>query len=293
MNNIQRAKLDACNRIKEYNTKHATSLKTITEYATEQAAFDNAYTNISNAVQIQSATVAVSTSAVEKAKQTMANTVIQYALRATVKAKQLANLTLANNLNHPVTYILRTTKTLAIQRAKDIKKHLNDNLTTLTNITTANITEITNAINAYDTIKDYPTIDIQAKKATGTNPLPTNFATAFAAIDNMYNLIVSYFLHTNPALVNEFALAKQIINTGIHHSGIEGIVTQNGNPVMGATINITGTNKTTTTDKEGHYIIPKVKAGDYTIQANITEKDTATKTAHISQGNFETLDFHF
>ena len=172
MNNIQRAKLDTCNRVKEYNTKYATNLATITEYATEKTAFDNAYTIINNATQVQARTTGATTDAVEKAKQTMVNTTVKFALRAAVKAKQLGNLTLANHLNHPITYFSNATKTLAVQRAKEIKQQLTNNLATLTNITAANITDITNAINNYDTIKDSPILDNQAKTASGTNALP-------------------------------------------------------------------------------------------------------------------------
>ena len=291
MNNVQRAQLDACNRVKDFNTKNATALATIPEYAAEQTKFAAAYAIITNATQVQSAAEGTTSDATRIAKLLMGNTANKYALRGAVKARQLNNITLANNLSHPVTYITQAPKTLAVQRAKDIKQHLSDNLATLTNITAANITELGNVITAYDNIKDNPTIDVQTRAATGTNPLPAAFAAATLAMNNMHDLVTSYFIDTNVPLVDEIGLSKQIINTGTHHNGVEGTVTKNGVAVMGATVSIVGTKKVATTDIKGHYIIAKIKVRDYTIEASNEAGDTASKTIHINRGNFEVADF--
>ena len=290
MNNVQRAQLDACNRVKDFNTKNATALATIPEYAAEQAKFAAAYAIITNATQVQSAAEGTTSEATKIAKLLMGNTANKYALRGAVKARQLNNITLANNLSHPVTYITQAPKTLAVQRAKDIKQHLSDNLATLTNITAANITELGNVITAYDNIKDNPTIDVQTRAATGTNPLPAAFAAATLAMNNMHDLVTSYFIDTNVPLVDEIGLSKQIINTGTHHNGVEGTVTKNGVAVMGASVSIVGTNKVATTDIKGHYIIAKIKVGDYTIEASNEAGDTASKTVHINRGHFDVID---
>ncbi len=291
MNNFQRSQLDACNRVKDFNTKNATVLAGIAEYSVEQARFMAAYGIITNATQVQSAAEGTTSEATKNAKILMGNTANKYALRGAVKARQLNNITLANNLSHPVTYITQAPKTLAVQRAKDIKQRLSDNLTTLTNITAANITELGNVITAYDNIKDNPTIDVQTRAATGTNPLPAAFAAATLAMNNMHDLVTSYFIDTNVPLVDEIGLSKQIINTGTHHNGVEGTVTKNGVAVMGASVSIVGTNKVATTDIKGHYIIAKIKVGDYTIEASNEAGDTASKTIHINRGNFEVADF--
>ncbi len=291
MNNTQRAQLDACNRVKDFNTKNATALATIPEYAAEQLKFTAALGIITNSTQVQSATAGTTSDATRIAKETMAKIAIKYALRGAVKARQLGNITLANNLDHTTTYIIQAPKTLAVQRAKDIKQHLNDNLATLTNIVAANITELDNAIKNYDTIKDNPIIDVQTRAATGTNPLPAAFAAATLAMNNMHDLVTSYFGDINIPMVDEIALSKQIINTGTHHNGVEGTVTKDDIPVMGATVSIVGTNKTATTDIKGHYIIAKIKIGDYTVKVSNEAGDTASKTIHINRGNFEVADF--
>jgi Carboxypeptidase regulatory-like domain len=291
MNNTQRAKLDTCNRVKDFNARHATTLDTVAEYALEQTAFIGALTTINSATQVQSSTQGATTNAAQIAKEIMAKTITKYALRGLVKAKQIGNITLGNHLDHPLSYFGQATKTLAVQRAKEIKDQLNANLATLTNITPDNISEIDTAINVYDAIKDNPIIQIQQRVATGTNPLPQAYTAAFKAIDNMYDLISSYFTDTNRPLVDEFTLAKQIITTGVHHTGVTGTVLKNGNPVKDTTITIVGTNKVAQTDMEGNFTISRIKTGDYTIQATSKTGETLSKTVHITKANFETLDF--
>lgn len=291
MNNLQRTQLDACNRVKSFNTKNAKALATIPEYAAEIVKFTAAYDIITNATQVQSAAEGTTSDATKIAKVLMANTANKYALRGAVKARQLNNITLANNLSHPVTYITQAPKTLAVQRANDIKQHLTDNLATLNNIVAINITELEYSIAVYDGIKDDPTIDVQLRAATGTNPLPAAFAAAILAINNMHDLVTSYFIDTNMPLVDEIGLSKQIITTGTHHNGVEGTVTKNGVAVMAATVTIVGTNKMATTDTKGHYIIAKIKVGDYTIKASNQAGDEAINTIHINRGNFEVANF--
>ncbi len=94
------------------------------------------------------------------AKKTTAKIAIKYSLRGLVKAKQSGNITLANNLGYTLTYILQALKILAVHRAKDINTHITNHLSCLTNITAACFTEITDAITAYDAIKDNLIIDL-------------------------------------------------------------------------------------------------------------------------------------
>jgi hypothetical protein len=291
MNNTQRAKLDTCNRVKDFNSRNAADTATIKEYALEQAAFTAALTIINTATQVQSGTKATTGDAALLAKENMAKAVIKYALRGLVKAKQTGNITLGNHLDHTTGYISRATKTLAVLRAKDIRDQLNNNLAILSNITPDNIIEIDNAITTYDAIKDNPTIQIQQRVATGTNPLPEAYKAAFNAIDNMYDLISSYFIDTNKPLVDEFTLAKQIITTGVHHTGVTGTVLKDGKPVKDSTITIEGTNKTAMTDIDGHYTISRIRTGNYIIKATNKGDETQSKTVHITKANFETLDF--
>ena len=105
MTNTQRAKLDSCNRVAAYNTKYANELSTIKEYDAEKDNFLMSLGIINNAAQVQSRPAGTAGDAVTSAKETMANATNKYALRGQVKAKQAGNITLANKLNYPITYI--------------------------------------------------------------------------------------------------------------------------------------------------------------------------------------------
>ena len=291
MTNLQRDKKDSCNRVDAFNTTNATLLSPIAEYAAQQTIFANALLGINTAVQLQQTAAKVKASQVEVLKLGMGKTVIKYAERAAVLADENGDTDLAKSLTKPITYISKATKTNAVARATDIRDLLNNNLKTLTNITAANITEIDDAIAAYVAKKDKPTINKQARKAAGTNPLPSLFKTAFKAIDAMYKLVDSYFSDTNQPLVDELALAKKIIRTGIHHTGVQGVVRKNGVIVPAAFINIIATTKFATTDLNGAYSIIKVRAKTYIIQAKNDAGDTDSKTVTLKRGQIITVDF--
>jgi hypothetical protein len=292
MTNLQKDKLDACNRVDAFNTNNANAIKNIVEYAAEQTIFTNALLSINIALQSQQTAARMKAVLVLSLKVQMANTLVKYLERAVVKATQLGNLDLANNLNKPVTYITKATKNVAVAKANDLRDLLQNNLKDITNVTKDDINEITNAIAAYNAQKDQPQINQQQRKATGTNPLPGCFKTAFKAIDSMYKLVNSYFKNTEDNdLVDELALAKQIIRTGIHHTGIQGTVTQNGQPQTHATISIIGTTKAATTNLNGQYNLIKVLAKTYIIQAQNQNGDTASIKQKLKRGQVITLDF--
>ena len=105
-----------------------------------------------------------------------------------------------------------------MQRALVLRNLMNENLAVLTNILPADITAIDDAIAAYTAIMNKPLINIRRKKSQGTDVLPPLFKSADKLLDNMFRLVKSYFFITNPAMVNEMALAMHIIHTGIRHT---------------------------------------------------------------------------
>ncbi|MBI3236071.1 MAG: hypothetical protein HYZ42_18885, partial [Bacteroidetes bacterium] len=133
MNNLQRAKLDTCNRVKDCITKFDTELSTINEFATEKTALMDALETISAAAKVQIDTSGAVADAVQAAKENMVAVVIKYARRGNVVANQNNNITLASELDHGITYLLRASKSMALHRAEVIRDHLNNHLATLTN----------------------------------------------------------------------------------------------------------------------------------------------------------------
>lgn len=222
----------------------------------------------------------------------MAETVIRYALRGVVKANRIGDTTLANHLDHTTNYITAATKLLAVQRATDIRDYLKNNLTTLTNIKQENIDEIDKAIHEYDIAKDKPLADIHARTTSGTNPLQPALTNAFKSVDAIEKLLQSYY-PANTEMLDAFTLARTVITTGVHHTGVMGAVKKGSNPVAGASVSIVNTNKVAVTDANGHYTISKIKTGNYTIEASTEGGDSQSKPAHITRGDFEIVDFNF
>jgi hypothetical protein len=290
MNNLQRSKLDANNRISDFNNAHQAELATISEYADEKQKFDTALNTIKKA-GISQQHEGIDKSISLMAKKTMANIVTKYCLRAGVKARSLGNMELSNQLSVSVSEIFRTNKTKALQIAINKRNTLNDHLNILTNITADNIAEIDQAIHAYDSIKDAPTETKQTKKTTGTDLLSQAFNQADDAVNNMYELIVSYFSDTNSQLVNEFEIAKQVINTGIRHTSVTFtcLSDEDEKPIARFTVTDNSNHKTYLSDNEGQVNIIHHRFGHFhfTISAPLRiDVDFATDIIRGTQNNF-------
>jgi hypothetical protein len=142
---------------------------------------------------------------------------------------------------------------------------MNNNLSILTNIIAANITQIDNTITAYDGVKDNPTIAKQVKKAQGTMVLPPNYTSADVVAENMFNLVYSYFDDIKPAMVDELSLARQILNTGIRHTSvIVTVVDEAGKIIPPATIKDISNGKVYKTEDKGDMVhVTKHRAGHF------------------------------
>jgi hypothetical protein len=90
MENEQRSKLDSYQRVQDFNTKYATDLATVTEYAGIQSEFDETISAITTRSAGQQETTGVTADLLDAAKHTMAETVIQFASRGVVKAQLAA-----------------------------------------------------------------------------------------------------------------------------------------------------------------------------------------------------------
>ncbi len=74
---------------------------------------------------------------------------------------------------------------------------------------------------------------------------------------------------------------------------LEGTITDTntGNPVAGATVEITDLSLSTTTDENGHYIFMTVPTGDYTVTASKFGYEESSASVEITDGNTTTQDF--
>jgi hypothetical protein len=286
MNNTQRSKLDSDDRINEFNIKYANELASVPGYAGEQAKFETNVTEIKKSAAAQEQVPKGNKTASELAKALMSDLVIKYSLRAAVKARVTGNSALAKQLEVPYSYIYRAPKTTALQRAKNTRDAINNNLTLFTDVTPANIAEIDNSITTYETIKDSPTQATQTKKATGTDPLPDYFKHAGEALDNMYDLVLSYFSDTNPVMVNEMTLARQILNTGIRTTGVtfKTIADENNEIILNASVTDMSNDKVYTANDYGLIHIDKHRAGHFRFTVEAPDRIKVDFSAGIKQG---------
>jgi hypothetical protein len=291
MINRQRAKYDAYQRVADFNQNNSADTATIVEYAAEQLVLTDSIAHILNAGVIQQLTSTPDTETATDSKGELALTINQFTLRGMVKARQLGNTTLSAQLDQPVTYVSKATKSEAIHRATSLRNLLNDNLGTLTNISAADIATMDTAIAAYDNLKNQPIETRQTKKSSGTDVLPAAFAAADVAIANMYALLRSYFLSSKPALVDEFSLAMEIIDTGIRHNVSEFTILadETGNTLAGATLTDAGNNNNYTADENGLVHIDKHQSGHFNFTISASGRQTVSFGADIKKGTLSSF----
>ena len=131
-------------------------------------------------------------------------------------------------------------------------------------------------------------------ETSGNTVANENIDAAIKELQNnivQFDLLVDNFLATNPGFVSGYHINSAVDNTGVRHSGVEGIVTANGQPVAGAHVKIVGTTKSIAADLYGHYSIIRVPTGDYTIEVQANGFPVKTFVIHINRGRVSTLNF--
>lgn len=265
MDSGQRSKLDAVERVAIVLGKYSDEFEDLEEYPIEKTSFDLTNGKLHTALGVQQTIIGDDGTVTDEAKVEMAKILMKYVLRAKVKAHQLGNATLETELSINASYIEKATKTNAIARAKNMRTLLKTNVDNgiLTNVTIADIVLISGKITAYDNIKNTPTTGIETKKATGTDVIPDLFKTNTEAINNIFDLAVSYFTDTNIDIVNELGLAKQLITTGVRHNIVTFTIkdTDTNEGIVGAIITDNSNQKTYATNDEFTARINKHKQG--------------------------------
>ncbi len=108
---------------------------------------------------------------------------------------------------------------------------------------------------------------------------------------SMDNLI-GKFLKTHPDFVSGYYINSVLESVGTRHEGFEGHVDKKGVFGKGWMVRIEGTDKSTVTDSEGHYILIKIKPGTYTVIACNEAGDSKTLTVVVRYKHIEVVDFH-
>ena len=108
-----------------------------------------------------------------------------------------------------------------------------------------------------------------------------------------FDLLIDDFDVTYPNFVEGYHSNAMVQHVGIHHSGIEGTVTDKltGAVIFGATIRIIGLTKSSSTSLLGKYLISPVAPKDYQVQVSAPGYVTITVVHHIFSGAIGVLDF--
>ena len=147
----------------------------------------------------------------------MIDLIYMYQLRACVRAHQIPNVELELSLDLPRTYISENDDATVAVKAEEIKKIMKDNLALLPNILPADITDMEDAIAAYNAALSAPKIAIDDRKAFGSDPIPDLINDSDIPKNNIGKLVHSYL----PDLAHDFDIIARIgKSTGVRHTSI-------------------------------------------------------------------------
>ena len=151
-------------------------------------------------------------------------------------------------------------------------------------------TQLTNA-NSYNSLIGAAGVVITTDKIANKN---INAAIKVLQTDlKTFDLLIDDFETTYPNFVEGYHSNAKVQHVGVHHSGIEGTVTDKvtGAVIFGATIRIIGLTKSGTTSLLGKYLISPVAPKDYQVQVSAPGYVTITVVQHVFSGVIGVLDF--
>lgn len=169
MKKLEKSKIESNGRVKNFVAENEVALLLITLFAVIRDAFVLHMKALQEAVDKQAEDIKVWTQTKKDSKKKMAECIIKYAGRACLQADQLHMEEIMLALKKTVSYISRASGAVALARARDLLKLMEDNSTELTIITAADITLMTAVIKNYDDLVNIPKGEIKKKKAEGTS----------------------------------------------------------------------------------------------------------------------------
>ncbi len=221
----------------------------------------------------------------------MATLINKFAHKGVAKARLAKNEDLITLMDHEITYFTRVGKEKSISLARDMVKGFVDNPSIFTNITHANITAMTDAIDAFEDVKEDTALAIDARKVDGTEVINKTVKECYDIMQIVYDFVYGEFIDTNKSLVEKFANAMSIEMEGVHHTGITAVCK---GPVPWENIDsalledvvmtIVELNKTITSNINGVATLIKVKPGTYHVQFSKDKYITQTIVIYFKRG---------
>ena len=283
MTNKQRAKKDSYDRIANFNSRHQALLSAIDGYTAEQHRFDAALQLIEAATGLQISGPLKDAATIKAEKWQLAKLVVRMAGKAAVKAGQAGMPDLARLLSFSPSTIRKLPHGVAVQKCIHIRGLIREHGSVLTNITAADMQQLDDAIQAFDTARDAPVEHIRNRKALGTGALPAAFAAADLAMHNLFKLVDSSLPATYAA---EFASAKMILDTGLRHTKLLFTVLDAASlqPVAGAAVVQSGGLKRCVSAANGEALLERIRNGRHVFEVMAAGYISTQVTAMAKRG---------
>ena len=269
MNDVQRADLDAANRGVVFNENPDVPTGAITDADLAEIMHDivGQIEKVNTAESKQQHDYGTVSTDKEALKLLMGETVIRFALRGKTRAERLGLITLASELDHPVTFLTHDDATISITRATDMKDVMKAKIGPLgpfTNISADEILEMEDTITKFTAIKEQPTANVKEKKALGTDIIQPEIDLLNGFILQEHNLLHSYWDGTdNEKFANEFDLQTHAVVLGKRHNIAEVILLkdEDGKELKGGLVTCLKNNKTSDGANTNVYEIVGIPVG--------------------------------
>ena len=107
-----------------------------------------------------------------------------------------------------------------------------------------------------------------------------------------FDLLINQFAATHPDFIHGYEINSVVDNTGVHHSGIEGVIknASTGEPIKDVRIAVDGSDKMTESDMVGYYELMKLRAGDYEVNFSADGYTSKTVALRVARGKMTKMD---
>ena len=185
---------EAGKRVKELLLAHPTEVAAVAELQDSKVMLEETLSEMETAAAIQQNDSKGETINKEDLQVTMAKTILRFSRRCRVKAKNAGDKDLAKALSHKISYYdYNNTDAVSLARCTATKDKIKNNTAILSNITPAEITEMETAISKFEAAMALPKAAISNKKVYGTDKLEELNATLDETLDDIEDLIHSYY----------------------------------------------------------------------------------------------------
>jgi len=286
MDKDQKSEMAATDRVKTIVEKYIDDFETLDEFADVYKEFNDTSSALDEALGLQEKETAGVLPLVLSKRELMAETIHNYTLRASVLVSSPKYIDLYTAINKSVGYYQFGSKITGVERAKETRKALSENLAIFKNITPLIIEEIDSVIIDYDKNKDDASDHVKTKKALATDAIPKLLARNILAKENIYKLAVSYFNKSKPKLVSELSLAKQVVNTAVRYTSIlfNFIDEKTNTPLLNVTVKDESNGKTYHSNEDGDIRIDSHRSGQFHFTISADGKASKDYLAIIKRG---------